>query len=114
MWPRNLVLLLISTVSWYFTQPALARCAHFTWDWLAQIYIRNLALMWLVYGGWRDLYAVALEAWNGFPAKLTDALSIGRCSHLAPGEHIETTTALIAYSGLESVKSVSAEGIVSA
>jgi hypothetical protein len=51
MWPRNLVLLLISTFSFIYTQPALSRCAQFHWDWLVQIYVRNLALMWLVYGG---------------------------------------------------------------
>jgi galactose mutarotase-like enzyme len=74
----------------------------------------NTVWLWLVYGGWRDLYAAALEAWNGYPAKLTDALSMGRCTRLIPGEYIETTTGLIAYCGLESVKSVSLEGIVSA
>ena len=51
MWPANLSLLLISTLAWFYTQPALARCAHFRWDWIAQIYARNLGLMWLVYGG---------------------------------------------------------------
>src|ERR1051326_7987480 len=45
MWPRNLLLLGVSAVSWYFTQPALARCVHFEWSWMAQIYVRNLALM---------------------------------------------------------------------
>jgi sterol desaturase/sphingolipid hydroxylase (fatty acid hydroxylase superfamily) len=52
MWPRNLLLLGISVVSWFYTQPALARCAEFKWDWLAQIYLRNIALTWLVYGGY--------------------------------------------------------------
>jgi sterol desaturase/sphingolipid hydroxylase (fatty acid hydroxylase superfamily) len=51
MWPRNLVLLLISALSWFYTEPALVRCVHFRWDWIAQIWVRNLALMWLVYGG---------------------------------------------------------------
>lgn len=75
MWPRNLVLLLISTFSYIYTQPALSRCAHFHWDWLAQIYGRNLALMWLVYGGFYFLlYMVKTEGTKGkydarWPAK---------------------------------------------
>ena len=32
MWPRNLVLLAISTVSWLWLQPNLALCAEFKWD----------------------------------------------------------------------------------
>jgi len=51
MWPANFTLLAISTLSWFFTQPAIARCATFKWDWILQIYVRNLALIWVVYGG---------------------------------------------------------------
>ena len=40
----------------------------------------NTLRLWLVYSGWRDLYSAALEPWNGYPAKLTDALVDGRCS----------------------------------
>jgi len=52
MWPRNVLLLAISAFSWFYTQPAMARCATFQWDWLGQIWLRNLALTWLVYGGY--------------------------------------------------------------
>jgi len=41
--------------SWYFTQPDLARCVDFKWDWLAQIRVRNFALTWLVYGDYHPL-----------------------------------------------------------
>jgi galactose mutarotase-like enzyme len=73
----------------------------------------NTIWLWLVYGGWRDLYSAAVEAWNGYPAKLTDALSMGRCSRLAPGESIETETRLVAFSGLDAVNSVTPDGVVS-
>ena len=60
MWPRNLVLLSISTLAWFYTEPNLARCVEFKWDWLLQIWVRNLALTWLVYGGYH-LYLYVLK-----------------------------------------------------
>jgi len=92
MWPRNLLLLLISTVSWFYTQPALARCAQFQWDWLAQIYLRNIALTWLVYGGYYfflyfecnyDEATLPFDRWFG---TFRDGLPDGAGSRL-PGEH---------------------------
>lgn len=66
MWPRNLVLLLISILSYFYTQPDLARCAAFHWDWLLQIWVHNLALMWLVYGGFHFyLYTLKGEGTKG-------------------------------------------------
>jgi sterol desaturase/sphingolipid hydroxylase (fatty acid hydroxylase superfamily) len=62
VWPVNLGLLLISTFSWFYLQPALARCTHFHWDWIAEIWLRNLGLMWLVYGGfYLLLYTLKLD-----------------------------------------------------
>jgi len=60
MWPRNLVLLGISAASWFWFQPELSRCANFHWDWVAQLLLRNLALIWLVYGGYH-LYFYILK-----------------------------------------------------
>ena len=60
MWPRNLLLLVVSALSWFLTQPALERCVHFEAGWLLQIYGRNLALMWLFYGGYH-LYLYTLK-----------------------------------------------------
>ena len=60
MWPRNFVLLGISAASWFWFQPALSRCAHFQWDWIAQLLLRNLALIWLVYGSYH-LYFYILK-----------------------------------------------------
>ncbi len=50
-WPAPSISPPFSTLAWFFTQPALARCAEFRLDWIAQIYLRNIGLMWLVYGG---------------------------------------------------------------
>jgi sterol desaturase/sphingolipid hydroxylase (fatty acid hydroxylase superfamily) len=52
LWPTNALILLITTVSWFLTQPALARCAHLEAGWMLQIYVRNLAMMWLFYGAY--------------------------------------------------------------
>jgi sterol desaturase/sphingolipid hydroxylase (fatty acid hydroxylase superfamily) len=52
LWPRNLVLLLISAVSWFWLQPSLARYAQLRCDWIGEIWLRNVALIWLVYGGY--------------------------------------------------------------
>ena len=50
LWPTNLLLFAISAVSWYFTQPEVARCAQFEAGWILQVYLRNLVLMWIYYG----------------------------------------------------------------
>src|SRR5208282_1388472 len=60
MWPRNLVLLAISAVSWFWLQPELSRCAQFDWDWIGQLLLGNLGLIWLVYGGYH-LYFYILK-----------------------------------------------------
>lgn len=66
MWPRNLVLLAISAVSWLWLQPDLPRCVHFRWDWMGQIWLRNVALIWLVYGGYHFyLYVLKGEGTKG-------------------------------------------------
>ena len=66
MWPANLMLLLISTGSWYLTQPDVARCAQFEAGWIAQVYVRNLAIMWLFYGAYyRHLYIVKRQGTKG-------------------------------------------------
>ena len=75
LWPLNLLLLLISAVSWQFTQPDIARCVHFEAGWIAQIYARNLVMMWLFYGGYHlYLYTLRREGTNrkydpNWPAK---------------------------------------------
>ena len=48
---ERLIILLISVLCWAYLQPALDRCKEFSMDWIAQVYVRNLALMILVAGG---------------------------------------------------------------
>jgi sterol desaturase/sphingolipid hydroxylase (fatty acid hydroxylase superfamily) len=59
-WPLNSLLLAISTLSWFLTQPPIAKCATFQWGWMLQIYLRNQALIWLFYG----FYYVWLYMWK--------------------------------------------------
>ncbi len=42
---------LLAILVWEFTQPALERCTELKFDWIAQMYLRNLGLMILVAGG---------------------------------------------------------------
>ena len=60
LWPLNTLLLGISAVSWYFTQPDISRCVRFEAGWIAQVYVRNLVMMWLFYGGYH-LYLYTLK-----------------------------------------------------
>jgi sterol desaturase/sphingolipid hydroxylase (fatty acid hydroxylase superfamily) len=55
LWPWNAIYLLITVVTWFYCQPALTRCAELRWDWIAQMLLRNLVLIWLVAGGWHLL-----------------------------------------------------------
>ncbi|MDA1045199.1 MAG: sterol desaturase family protein [Verrucomicrobia bacterium] len=55
LWPWNSVYLLITVVCWFYLQPSLERCVTFHFDWIAQMYLRNLALLCLFSGGWHVL-----------------------------------------------------------
>lgn len=68
--------------------------------------------LWGVYGGWRGIYAVALEAWTSYPARLDEAIEAGRQRTLGPGEVLETEVRFVAYEGLASVSGVTADGRV--
>ena len=48
---ERVVVLLLALGTWHFLAPALERCVSFRLDWIAEIYIRNLALMIIVAGG---------------------------------------------------------------
>lgn len=48
---ERLIILLLAILSAMFFQPALERCVNLSFDWIAQIYLRNLILMCLVAGG---------------------------------------------------------------
>lgn len=57
----NLVYLGIVILSYYFLQPPLEQMKTFQWSWILIIFIRNMALVWLVYGGWH-LYLYTFKA----------------------------------------------------
>jgi len=62
--------------------------------------------LWLVYGGWRNIYVAAVEAWTGYPAKLSDAVDHGEFSSLLPGETLECESKLMVYKGFKEIKSI--------
>lgn len=70
------------------------------------------AWLWLVYGGWRGIYTAAVEAWTGYPAKLSEAVAGGRHSTLPGGASLECETMLLTHSGHSRVESISPEGEV--
>ncbi len=71
-----------------------------------------VAWLWGVYGGWRGLYTVALEAWTAHPPRLDEVIAAGRARSLAPGEQLETEVRFIAFDGIGSVAEVGADGTV--
>lgn len=72
--------------------------------------IFNCAWLWLVYGGWRGIYTAAVEAWTGYPAKLSDAVAGGKYSQLAAGQALECQTLLLAHSGFAEIEHISSDG----
>ncbi len=68
--------------------------------------------VWLVNGGWRGVQCAAVEAWNGYPARLSQALEAGRGSTLAPGEQINCETSLVAFQGVRAVGDLTLAGEV--
>ena len=49
--------LILALITWFYLTPALERCREFNWDWMAQIWARNLVLVLIVGGALHlDLY----------------------------------------------------------
>lgn len=48
----NLFYLGIVLLSYYFLQPPLEEMKTFQLQWISVIFIRNMALVWIIYGGW--------------------------------------------------------------
>lgn len=71
-----------------------------------------VAWLWGVYGGWRGLYTVALEAWTAHPPRLDEVITAGRARSLEPGESLETEVRFIAFDGIGSVTDVGPDGVV--
>ena len=51
LWPWNAIFCLTAFATWFFLQPELSRMAEFRVDWIAQNYVRNLALLLAFAGG---------------------------------------------------------------
>ncbi len=66
--------------------------------------------LWLVYGGWRGHYHVALEPWTSFPSRIDEASRAGRTVVLAPGTVWETEVAAIVHRGWQTVTHVARDG----
>lgn len=75
--------------------------------------------LWEVFGGgygypwYGRTYNLALEPWTSHPGGMAKALERGAAARLAPGASLETSLLAVAYEGLDSVKSIDGEGVVS-
>lgn len=48
----NLVFFGVTMATWLWLQPGLETCKTFHVSWIAQMFIRNMAMLWILYGGW--------------------------------------------------------------
>ncbi len=48
---EHLIMVAIAVVIWFYFQPALERCKEFAFDWIAQMYLRNMIIMIVITGG---------------------------------------------------------------
>jgi len=68
--------------------------------------------LWLVYGGWRNVYTATVEAWTGYPAKISQAVDYGKYSVLMPGKALDCESKLIVFKGFREVKFIDKDGNV--
>ena len=52
LWPWNAIYMLIAMGTWLYLQPALERCVEFRVDWIAEMYVRNIAMLIVIAGAW--------------------------------------------------------------
>ena len=57
----NFIYLGIVIFSYYFLQPPLEEMKTFRISWISVIFLRNMALVWIIYGGWH-LYLYKFKA----------------------------------------------------
>lgn len=48
----NTIFFAIAALTWFYFQPPLETCRTFQPGWIAQVFARNMALLWIVFGGW--------------------------------------------------------------
>ena len=59
---ERLFIIGIACATWFYCTPALERCRDFTFGWIGEVYLRNLALMVIVAGGFHlYLYTFAKQ-----------------------------------------------------
>ena len=47
---QHIIMVAIAIIIWFFLQPSLQRCKEFAFDWIAQMYVRNLLIMVVITG----------------------------------------------------------------
>ncbi len=52
LWPWNAIYMLIAIGTWLYLQPALERCVEFRVDWIAEMFVRNIAMLIVIAGAW--------------------------------------------------------------
>ena len=56
----------VTLLTWHYFHPALERCTTFQAGWMFEIFARNMALLWIYYGGWHlYLYILKLRSNRG-------------------------------------------------
>lgn len=65
--------------------------------------------LWQSYGGWRDLYHIAVEPWVGYPVCLKDAVRAGRHKTLKASETVAYDVVVNVFSGVDKVSSIAEE-----
>jgi len=53
--PWNILYFALTVASHHYTTPPLEACRTFAAGWLAQLFLRNMALLWIFAGGWHAL-----------------------------------------------------------
>ncbi len=62
----NILYLGIALATWFYFQPSLATCRTFQPGWIAQMFVRNLVLLWIFFGGWHFyLYSIKQRGHRG-------------------------------------------------
>jgi ferredoxin-NADP reductase/sterol desaturase/sphingolipid hydroxylase (fatty acid hydroxylase superfamily) len=62
----NLFFFAITAATWLYFQPDLATCRTFKAGWIAQMFVRNMVLLWIIYGGWHlYLYSSKRKGFRG-------------------------------------------------
>jgi sterol desaturase/sphingolipid hydroxylase (fatty acid hydroxylase superfamily) len=62
IWPIHLIFVILALITWGVLQPDLARCTDLKAGWIGLMFLRNMGLIWLVYGGLHlSLYTLKLH-----------------------------------------------------